>query len=85
MSELLADLVAQTALRAPDLPALVYRTRTLTYADLWQRVHDAAGGLAALGVERGDRVAVFLEKRFETVIALFGAAAAGAVFVPVNP
>ena len=28
---------------------------------------------------------MYLEKRFETVIAAFGAAAAGSVFVPVNP
>jgi len=34
---------------------------------------------------RSDRVAVYLDKRPETVIALFGAAAAGGVFVPVNP
>jgi acyl-CoA ligase (AMP-forming) (exosortase A-associated) len=44
-----------------------------------------ASGLIALGVGRGERVAVYLEKRLETVIASFGAAAAGAVFVPVNP
>ncbi|HZX31662.1 MAG TPA: acyl-CoA ligase (AMP-forming), exosortase A system-associated, partial [Rhodocyclaceae bacterium] len=34
---------------------------------------------------RGERVAIYLEKRFEFVIAAFGATAAGAVFVPVNP
>jgi non-ribosomal peptide synthetase component F len=37
------------------------------------------------GIERGERVAVYLEKRIENVAAMFGAAAAGAVFVPVNP
>jgi acyl-CoA ligase (AMP-forming) (exosortase A-associated) len=38
-----------------------------------------------LGVQRGERVAVYLDKRFETVITSFGAPAAGAVFVPINP
>jgi acyl-CoA synthetase (AMP-forming)/AMP-acid ligase II len=33
----------------------------------------------------GERVAIYLEKRFETVIASFGAPAAGGVFVPLNP
>ncbi|MDB5794810.1 MAG: acyl--CoA ligase, partial [Noviherbaspirillum sp.] len=37
------------------------------------------------GLGRGERVAVYLEKRIETVAGLFGAAAAGGVFVPVNP
>jgi non-ribosomal peptide synthetase component F len=42
-------------------------------------------GLMGLGLQRGERVAIYLEKRFETVIASFGAPAAGAVFVPLNP
>ena len=40
---------------------------------------------AGAGIGRGERVAVYLEKRVENVAAMFGAAAAGAVFVPVNP
>jgi len=38
-----------------------------------------------LGLRRGDRVAVYLDKRIETVVALFGTSAANGVFVPVNP
>ena len=45
----------------------------------------ARNGLGALSASRSERVAVYLEKRFEAVIACFGAAAAGCVFVPVNP
>ena len=56
-----------------------------TYGELWARARQVAGGLAELGLERGDRVAVFLEKRIETVAAIFGTSAAGGVFVPVNP
>jgi acyl-CoA synthetase (AMP-forming)/AMP-acid ligase II len=37
-----------------------------------------------LGLCRGERVALYLEKRPETVAATFGAACAGGVFVPVN-
>jgi len=42
-------------------------------------------GLRGLGLADEDRVAVFLEKRIETVAAMFGASAARAVFVPINP
>jgi acyl-CoA ligase (AMP-forming) (exosortase A-associated) len=41
--------------------------------------------MIALATGRAERVAVYLEKRPQTVIALFGAAAAGVAFVPVNP
>ncbi len=69
----------------PASPALTFKTTTLTYAELARRVAEVAGGLHALGVRRGDRVAVYAEKRIETVVAVLATAAAGAVFVPVNP
>lgn len=85
MSALLHHLVRDAARRGPRLPALVYRDRTLDYQSLWQEIEQAARGFAALGLKRGERLAVFLDKRFETAIALLGAAAAGGVFVPINP
>ena len=69
----------------PDAPALSCRDTTLTYAQLWRAVRQAGAQLAGLGVERHDRVAVYLEKRFETVAALWGTSLVGGVFVPVNP
>jgi len=69
----------------PDRPAVTFKAETLTYAQLADRVARAANGLHALGVRRGDRVAVYAEKRVETVVALLAIAAAGAVFVPLNP
>ena len=68
-----------------DDPALTYRETTLGYAELWNAVGRVAAGLTALGVDRHDRVAVFLDKRLETVESIFGISAAGGVFVPVNP
>lgn len=82
---LLQELIANCALRTPQAVALTYGKENLTYETLELAVTQFASGLMALGVGRGERVAVYLEKRFETVIASFGAAAMGAVFVPVNP
>ena len=53
--------------------------------DLDAMVRQFTAGLMGLGVQRAERVAVYLDKRNETVVASFGATAAGAVFVPVNP
>lgn len=69
----------------PDRPALTYKSQTLTYRELSERVARFAAGLHRLGIRRGDRVAVYAEKRIETVVALLATSAAGAVFVPVNP
>ena len=85
MPILLADLIESRARITPDAPALVYKAYTADYGTLWERCLAVARGLIGLHVHKGERVAVYLEKRPETVEAIFGAAAAGAVFVPVNP
>jgi long-chain acyl-CoA synthetase len=56
----------------------------LSYASLWDRAARVAGGLRALGVERGDRVAIRLGNGVDWVLAFFGAALADAIVVPVN-
>ena len=76
-------LLQQAALRGPA-PALTHEDRTVDYATLADQVVRVAGGLRAIGVARGDRVAVFAEKRIETVVALWATSAAGGVFVPVT-
>lgn len=82
---LLHELIARAAARTPDAPALAYGPSSQSYQGLQAEVERFRNGLMALGLQRGERVAIYLEKRLETVIASFGAPAAGAVFVPVNP
>jgi acyl-CoA ligase (AMP-forming) (exosortase A-associated) len=78
-------LVSATAGRCADAPALTYKDATLSYGELAEAIARFAAGMTELGVRRGDRVAVYLDKRIETVVAIFGTSAAGGVFVPVNP
>lgn len=85
MVYLLQDLIAESASRTPCAPALSHQGVDISYAALARSVAAAASALQKLGLVRGARIAVYLDKRVETVIAMFGAVAAGAVFVPVNP
>lgn len=85
MATLIHDLIFETAQRAAHAPALSWQGEEISYGALAQSVREAAGTLLTLGLQRGARVAVYLEKRPENVSAMFGAAAAGGVFVPVNP
>lgn len=84
MSTLLHQFIERGAHANPDAPALLHKDAVLSYAQLDRQVREAARGLAAL-VSPGERVAIYLPKQPETVVALFGASAAGGVFVPVNP
>ena len=85
MTGLVHELIYAGAARTPAAPALQDGKTTLDYAGLAGEVSAAANFYLGLGLERFERVAVYLEKRLDTVTALFGAAAAGGVFVPVNP
>ncbi len=84
-STLLPELISLAAERNASAPALTYGKTTLDYGILSKEVTRFANGLLSLGLQRGERVAIYLEKRFETVIASFGAPASGGVFVPLNP
>lgn len=81
----LHHLLQQRAASHGQTPALTFKDTTLGYAALWHDVSQLAGGLVGLGLEPGQRVAIFLEKRIETVTAIFATSAARGVFVPINP
>ena len=70
---------------APDSAALSCKADTLSYRQLWLGVQQVARGYRGLDLASGERVAVYLPKQPEAVIALYGAVAAGGVFVPINP
>ena len=85
MAILIHEFIFETARKSPRAPALSYQGVVTSYGALAHCVQACASALLQLGLQRGQRVAVYLEKREENVAAMFGAAAAGAVFVPVNP
>ena len=81
----LSSLLGQAAAGHPDRVALRMDDLTLTYAQL----HEAAGRMSALlaehGVQPGDRVGIMLPNVPAFPIAFYGALAADAVVVPMNP
>ncbi len=85
MARLLHELILEQADHRPTATAIAHRHSRLNYAALASQIQVVGSGLRALGLNRADRVAVYLPKRLETVTALFGAALAGGVFVPINP
>ncbi|UFQ17176.1 MULTISPECIES: amino acid adenylation domain-containing protein [Streptomyces] len=80
----LDGLLTRAALTHPERPALVDGDRAWTYAELDAAVGDLADGLAAHGVEPGDRVGVFIPKSADAVLAIHAALRAGAVVAPLD-
>lgn len=84
-STLLHELIFNARDRSADAQALSDGKVTLSYEELACLTSKFASALGGVGLARGERVAIYLEKRVETVVASFGAPAAGGVFVPINP
>ncbi len=84
-STLLHELITVAAARTGDATALTFDSDALAYTELDRAKRGFSSGLIELGLARGERVGIYLEKRIETVVASFGTAAAGGVFVPINP
>lgn len=80
----LPALIRQAAANFPAQAAIVDGAVTISYADLLVRSQAAARSLIALGVQAGDRVAIWAPNLHEWILAACGIHAAGAVLVPLN-
>ena len=84
LPETLPALLRQAARHHPAQPAIVDGDVTLSYAELLERSQAVARSLVALGVQAGDRVAIWAPNLHEWILAACGTHAAGAVLVPLN-
>jgi amino acid adenylation domain-containing protein len=82
---LIHQLLEQSAAECPDSPALVDGGRQLTYAELDASANQLAQHLVELGVRRGDRVALYLDKSADSIVGIYGVLKAGAAYVPLDP
>ena len=73
------------ATRYPDKAAYIFFGRALSYAQLKAQADALAGWLHSVGVQKGDRVALYMQNCPQFVAALYGILRADAVVVPVNP
>jgi fatty-acyl-CoA synthase len=83
-SSTLGSLLDEIARARPDAEAVVGGGERITYAAFRDRADVLARALLALGVERGDPVALLLPNRPEWLIADFAAAKVGAVTVAIS-
>lgn len=82
---LLHELFEHTARRLPDKTALVADGQRVSYGELDRRAARLAAWLQQRGVQRGDRVACYLENGVDMVVALYAGLRCGAVVMPINP
>ena len=85
----LIEMLSLTVNQYPDKAALMWKRdgsyRSMTYRQLWDRIHRFASGLSQLGIGRDSKVAILSENNPMWAITDFAVASLGAVSVPIYP
>ena len=84
ISALLHHCLRDSAPRFPRKEAIVHGDRRMTYTEAWAAVASLASRLKSDGLERGERLGIFLEPSIPQALSIFAASAAGVVFVPIH-
>lgn len=81
---LLHEYFEMSAARSPGKEALVCRDRRWTYQDIKDQSDALSRALTGLGVQKQDRVVVYMDNDAEVVISMIGVMKTGAIFVNLN-
>lgn len=87
ISKTIGKLIGTVAEERPDHPAIVHGELSIryTYGQLWGESVQVARGLLALGVGKGDRIAIWGPNVPEWVTSMLALARIGAVMIPIDP
>ncbi|MGD0884645.1 MAG: amino acid adenylation domain-containing protein [Thermodesulfovibrionales bacterium] len=85
MVYLLHHLLSESAEKYPDKEAIAFKDDKLTYAELERESNKLAHGLSGIGIARGERVGIYMNRCIASIIGGFGILKAGATYVPIDP
>lgn len=80
----LHEVFQEAAFRLPDKPALLCGDKSLSYADLDTASTRLSRRLIQLGIQNGDFAALYLDRSFSMITAIFAILKAGAAYVPID-
>ncbi|MBL8150694.1 MAG: amino acid adenylation domain-containing protein, partial [Blastocatellia bacterium] len=84
-TKLVHDLISEQAAKTADKIAVSFNSERMTYRELEERSNSLAAYLRSLGVVRGSRVAICVERSTHMVVGMLAVMRAGAAYVPLDP
>ncbi len=81
---LLYDYFDESARKYPDKDALIFGAERYIYSDIYKRVNLLADILVNIGLQRQDRVLIYMDNSPEEVISFYAAMKAGGIFTIIN-
>lgn len=82
---LLGEALEFSFLRNPEKIAAYCKGKAFTYKELQKSAERLAIHLVASGIKKGDRIAIFMNNSYESMISVYGITFAGGVFLVINP
>ncbi len=80
----IADMIRRSAYHYPDKAAIIYKDKTLTYAQLETECNRVANALRDLGIQKYDRVAILAHNTIHHVLIWMACCKIGAIYLAIN-
>jgi len=85
MIHLLHQLLSESTARYPDKDALSFKDEKMTYGELERESNKLASGLSEMGLKRGERAGIYMNRCIASIVGVFGIMKAGGTYVPIDP
>lgn len=82
---LLGEALHFSTRKTPSKTAIISKKEELSFSDIYNRSINLASYLVKAGIEKGDRVAIYMNNSWQSVVSIYGSTLAGAVFIVINP
>lgn len=81
----LPHIIENAAQKKPNGEAFRYLDEAITFSELDVKSNQLAQHLIRSGIQKGDRVGIYMHRCLETTIAIYGVLKSGGVYVPLDP
>jgi len=82
---LLPHTISNSAKQFPNREAFRFGGKSLIFSEINEKMNQLANLLHQIGIKKGDRIGIYLNRSLETAIAMYGIMQAGAIYVPLDP
>ncbi len=82
---LLGEALLFSASEYPSKTAIIVKSKEYSYSELKNSAEKLASHLVLAGIKKGDRVAVYMNNSWQSIVSIYGITLAGAAFLVINP
>src|SRR5665213_2731518 len=82
---LLGEALIRSAKKNPSKIAVIVKEQEYSYDQLRNHAENFARYLISAGIKKGDRVAIYMDNSWQSIISIYGITLSGGVFLVINP